>query len=273
MQDNFQTPKRKHNEISSPEKPKSSTSNMEPTELIKLIKETINSNLDEKLKSLPTKADIEDIKCEIIAISTDINALKSENQSLKEELSKVKIENSQYKKDITWLENQIRSSKLFIKGLPSAKNPKEEVQKLFREKLNVTASTKNVRKVFDRNGKMAVIAELENEDALQQIFRNTKKLSGSDISIERDMIPNKQQHKKTFLILRKQILAVSKQHKVVVREDKLKIKDRWFKWNSDHKLVSGNADGEKELVKLYGEDIKTICLNYYQLNDDSYPKN
>ena len=84
MQDSCQTPKRKHVEIKSPENSKT-TSNMDPNDLVKLIKETINTNLDEKLKTLPTKSDLEDLRLEMVNFSTDINGLKSENQALKEE--------------------------------------------------------------------------------------------------------------------------------------------------------------------------------------------
>lgn len=272
MQDSCQTPKRKHVEIKSPENSKT-TSNMDPNDLVKLIKETINTNLDEKLKTLPTKSDLDDLRLEMVNFSTDINGLKSENQALKEELSNVKNENTQLKRDINWLQNQIKPNKLFIKGLPSNKNPREEVVKLFKEKLATLANIKNAQKVFDRNGKMAVIVELDNEKAIQDVFQNTRKLAGSNISIERDMIPNKQQHKKAFLTLKKNLLSVSKQHKVVVREDRIKIKDSWFRWNADNKLVSGNADGEQELVKLYGDVIKSINLNYGTLINDFHPKN
>lgn len=246
---------------------------MDPNDLIKIIKETINSNLDEKLKTLPTKSDIEDLKVEIVGIGADVSALKRENQELKDELNKVQQENNQFKKDINWLQNQIKPNKLFIKGITSSKNPMEEAKNLFRDKLNISTTIKYVKKVFDRNGKMAIIIELENEQAIQEVFRNTKKLAGSNITIERDMIPTKQLHKRIFLILKKKILSLSKQHKIVVREDKMKIKDQWFKWNSKNKLVSGNDDGEQEFEKLYGDVKKNICLNYDQFFEELYPKN
>lgn len=53
----------------------------------------------------------------------------------------------------------------------------------------------------------------------------------------------------------------------------MKIKDRWFNWNNDRKLVSGNAEGETELVKLYGEEIKAINLEFEKLLNELPAKN
>lgn len=269
----IQTPKRKCTEITSPENLQTAKPNMESSELIDLIKDTINNNLDDKLKMLPTKSDLEDIKQEITSIGSEINSLKAENQNLREELNKVKKENAEQKKDITWLQNQIRSNKIFIKGLISATKPMDEVRKLFRETLKITADISNVRKVFERNGKMAVLVELGTPQAIDEVFRNTKNLAGTNISVERDLIPKRQQQKKAFLGLRKQILAVSKQYKILVRDDKLKINNIWFKWNNENKLICGNSNGEEELVKLYGENIKSININFNQLSQNLFSKN
>ena len=83
--------KRKIIEIS----PESQETNrtMEANDLIQLIKDTINTNLNEKLQTLPSKADIEEIKTQIGTVSTEVKAIKLENQQLKEELVKVKKEN------------------------------------------------------------------------------------------------------------------------------------------------------------------------------------
>lgn len=246
---------------------------MEANDLVQLIRDTINTNLDEKLKTLPTKADLEEIKTQIGTVNTEVNALKIENQQLREELVKVKKENEDNKKDIAWLENQVRPNKLFIKGIKAAKSPREEVERMFKEQLQINTLIISVRKIFERNGKMAVIVELESAKSLDEVFKNTRKLAGSSISVERDMIPNKQEHKKASLILKRKLQEISKEHKVIVREDRLKIKDQWFKWNRENKLVSGNTDGKTELLKIFGEQINTLNLDYDYIMHDSNTKN
>ena len=68
--------------------------------------------------------------------------------------------------------------------------------------------------------------ELESSKSIDEVFQNTRKLAGTTISIERDMIPTKQIHKKAFLILKKQLQEINKEHKVIVREDRLKINEK-----------------------------------------------
>lgn len=120
---------------------------------------------------------------------------------------------------------------------------------------------------------MTVIVEMETAISIQDVLKNTRKLAGTDVYIERDIIPKKQQMKKVSLLLKKKILAISKKHKIQIREDRMKIKDRWFNWNNDRKLVSGNAEGETELVKLYGEEIKAINLEFEKLLNELPAKN
>lgn len=266
-----QTPKRKCKEILSPQNQNKVT--MDPNDLITLIRDTINSNLDEKLKSLPTKADLEEIKNEITAVNSEVQSLKLENSQLKEELSKVKNENESNKRNIQWLQNQVATNKLFIKGLASASKPEEEVKKLFSENLGVAPSFKTVRKIFDRNGKMAVIVELENQDAIQEVFKSTRKLVNTSISIERDMMPMKQDHKKAFLRLKIELLAISKDYKIMIRADKMKIQDQWFRWSNGNILLCGNGNGVEQLAKLYGEAIRNININYDDLKTYTNPKN
>lgn len=264
--------KRKIIEIS-PESQEATKHTMETNDLIQLIKDTINANLNEKLQTLPTKADIEEIKTQIGTVSTEVNTIKLENQQLKEELVKVKKENEDQKRNIRWLENQFKSNKLFIKGLNASKNPINEVESMFKVSLKMNINIISSRKIFERNGKMAVIVELESSKAIDEVFQNTRKLAGTKISIERDMIPTKQDHKKAFLILKKQLQEINKEHKVIVREDRLKINEKWFKWNNENKLISGNTDGKSELTKIYGEKITSINLEFDNIIYEANTKN
>lgn len=267
--DNNPPSKRKLQELS-PESAENKCGNMDINDLVKLIKDTINTNLDERLKDLSTKSDLDDVKSEI---SSEVNALRMENKHLKEEMAKMKKENEENKKDIKWLENQVKTNKLFIKGLYSAKEPFTEVRNFFKDKLQIEPNIQAVRKIFDKNEKMSVVVEFESSQSVEEVLKNTRKLAGSSISVERDLIPRKQQDKKAFLILKKRILAVSKEHKVLVRDDKLKIKDKWFKWNNANELVTGNSDGENVLITIYGEVIKSISCKYDDIMQNLNQKN
>lgn len=184
--------------------------NMEPNDLINLIKDTINNNLDEKMKSLPTKQDIEDIKTEITTVSTEIICLRKENASLKEEVTNLKRKMESQNKDINWLQNQVESRKVCIKGLSSTDQPINEVRKVFKEILAVYLNI------------------MESASHVKEIFRNTKKLAGSKIRIERDLIPTRQASRKVSQRLKTNLLNISKDHKILVREDRIRIENVWF---------------------------------------------
>ena len=109
---------------------------------------------------------------------------------------------------------------------------------------------------------MAVIAELDSARSLDEVCKNTHKLAEASVLVERDLAPNKRERKKGVLILKKNILSISKEHKVMVRENRMKIKDHCFRWNVEIKFVSGKKNGRSELIKVYGDKINTLNLKY-----------
>ena len=84
-------------------------------------------------KNLSSKPDLEEIKNQFCYVNTEVSALKVENQQLKEKLDKVKKENVINKKDITWLESQIKTNRLFVRGLKIANNTEQAVEPIFKE--------------------------------------------------------------------------------------------------------------------------------------------
>lgn len=62
---------------------------------------------------------------------------------------------------------------------------------------------KAVRKIYDRNGKMSLIAEFDSEGDVRKILSKTRNLTGSKISIERDLYEERQMDKKVLLQLKR----------------------------------------------------------------------
>lgn len=272
---NVQSAKRNRNELSpNIETERAVTpTGLSQIELIELISSTINSNLDEKLKTLSTKEDIEEVKVEINSISSEINQLRTENQKLKEELRYVRRECEENKKDLMWMHEHIKSNKIFIRGLNSSSEPVNEVNNILTNKLELKVMARSVRKIHERNGRMTVVTEFTSSQESEDVIRNGRKLAGSNIYIERDLIPSKQQLKKISLCLKSKIMKISKEHNITVREDKIKIKNIWFTWNKDRKLVAGKNDAKDELHKIYGDIIETLDTNYEYLLCETQSKN
>lgn len=235
--------------------------NMDVDDLMNLMKTTMNSLLEEKLQNLPTKTDFDEIKSEITLAATEIGALRTENVKLKAEIEKLKDMREEDANNIRWLEHQIKSTKLIFKGISSATSASESVLKVCTDNLKTKPKIISAHKVFEQNGKQTAIVEFENESSVLEILKATNHLAGTSISIDRDLNPRRQKNKKAMLIIRKQILAENKVHKIIVRDDKMKIKDKWFVWNAKNELISGNNKGEQVLKSIYGDSLKTTNFN------------
>ena len=138
-------------------------------------------------------------------VSNEVEALRCENKQLKEEVEKLKRDKEVDRKNLMWLEHQTCNKKLIFKGLPKENSPRNAIIKACKDILKIETSISSAQKVFERNGKMSVAAEFESTADVAKIFQNTKKLTGTAIQIERDLMPLKQEKKKIFLHLKKKI--------------------------------------------------------------------
>lgn len=272
LNDATQHAKRRNVELS-PEKDENLVGNMKIANLMNVIKGVINESFDEKLKNVATKSDIDGIKNEINAVSNEMEVLKQENVQLKEEVEMLKREKEVDKKNLLWLANQTSNKKLIFKGLKKESNTKNAIRKTCKDILKVDVSISSARKIFEKEGKMSVAVEFETSTEISKIFKNTNKLSGTSIQIERDLMPIKQEKKKAFLQLKKKLLNFSKKYKIMVRDEKLKVEDKWFIWNSENKLVCGKQNGLKVLEDLYGEEVKELDLKYETMFNNFQAKN
>lgn len=260
--------KRKLSETSPEEKmAKKPVGNMDVGELMNLM----NTLFEKKLQNLPTKADLDEVKSEITLAAAEMGALRTENKKLKEEIEELKNKREEDANNIRWLEHQIKNTKLVFKGISSVTSAKDSIYKLCVQNLNVKPNIISAHKMYEHNGLQTIIAEFDNESSVVEILKATKHLAGTSISIDRDLNPRRQRNKRAMLIIRKKILAESNLHKIIVRDDKLKINEKWFVWNAKNELVCGNLKGEEVLKSIYGESLKTT--NFNNVFDDMDSKN
>lgn len=235
--------------------------NMDVSDLMELMKTTMNGLLEEKLANLPTKQDIEEVKDGVLAAKAEIAQLKAENQMLKDEISTLRVKMQEGEDSLRWLEHQISNSRLIFKGISNIKPPLNAVMQICTERLNISPTITSARTIFERNGTQTVIADFGNESNAMEVLRNTRNLAGTSISIDRDLNPRRQKNKVAMLMVRKEILNESKKFKIIVREDRMKINTKWFTWDSRSNLMCGREKAESVLKSLYGEDIRTTCFN------------
>lgn len=208
-------------------------------------------------------------------ITGDVLELKKQNDELKKEMENLKAEKEADRKRITQLEDKFKSKNLIFKGVAAGNSANIEVQKICNKILETPDPTilKSAKKLYEHEGKVTVLAELDSEQSAINVLKNTKKLAGTKIYIERDLNEERQKDKRALLRLKKEILNISKFHRIVVRDDKMRIAEKWFKWNADKKIVCGQDDAGPIMKQIYGEKISSINLDYEYLLNKSNSKN
>lgn len=120
---------------------------------------------------------------------------------------------------------------------------------------------------------MAVLVEMENGTQITEIFKNIRNLSGSAIGVERDLNKERQVDKKALLQVKKTLWNNNQSHRISIRNDRMRIGDKWFSWNKDKNLVCGSSNGMVELQNLYGNNLGNISFNYKSIVDNINQKN
>lgn len=208
-------------------------------------------------------------------LSGDVENLKEQNNQLKQEVEDLKVDKDVDRRRISQLEKQIKSKNLILKGLNAKSSVNSVVNKIYFDKLKLPKSVKirYTKKLYERNDKMAVLAELDSSQSVQSALQNAKKLAGTSIYVERDLTQEKQKDKRVMLQLKKDIVAVSKSHRIAVISDRIRVKDKWFRWNKEKKLVCGQEEADCAIKDLYPDVYDKINFNYNTLFEKSMSKN
>lgn len=236
-------------------------------DLMGTIQSAMATLLDDKLKNFPTKTDLEGVTTQMSSMSSQLRELTLENQNLKEQLKQLSAEKEKDRQAIIWLEDQVKNKNIIFKGVETQNSMPEAVKKICDEmiKMPSAVNVRSTRKLYEKNGKMAIIAEFESAEIVEEIFKRTRNLAGTPIILERDLNSIKQQNKKTMLQLRKNILSISRRHRVNVLNDRMRIGAKWFTWNKQHELTCGPLKGEDILKNLYDGEINSVSCSFYDL--------
>lgn len=208
-------------------------------------------------------------------LSGNVEDLKEQNNLLKQEVEHLKVDKDVDRRRINQLEEQIKSKNLILKGLNAKSSVNGVVNKICFDKLKLPKSVKIIytKKLYERDEKMAVLVELDSSQSVQNALQNAKKLAGTSIYLERDLTPEKQKDKKVMLQLKKDIVAASKSHRIAVINDRIRINDKWFRWNKEKQLFCGQEEADGTFKDLYPDVFDKINFNYNALLERSMSKN
>lgn len=277
------TEKRKNSELSPILLPETENNKKPKTVIFDEMTDVITNKEDlTAIINTAVKDATEQLVTALASLTTVVNSFVHESKEMQTAMNSMLQTNLMYQRristleeQISTLEDQIKRKNIILKGIPSSSNTKDAVEKVLREQLKLPAPMriKSTRKLFDRNGKMGVIAELDDEYDVMEVFKSTRNLAGTRISIERDLNRRRQEFKKKLLVLRRNILGINNAHKIQVRDDKLKINGKIFQWNKEKVLVSGNTNGMDALISIFGNSIRNLDVNYENIDLNVYNNN
>lgn len=242
---------------------------------VKDLMSLMSSLMDEKLTNIPTKKDIEDIKTNVGELSTKFDGLKLENEYLKKEVTELKFEREKDHQQINYLQEHIKRNNIIFKGIEAKTTLEDAVKDCCKENLKLTQDINllSTRKMYEKDGKIGVVAEFSSGEMVKEVFKNTKNLAGSKIIVERDLTHEKQQDKRVMLEIKKKLKKINQNTRVMVRSARIKIGENWFWWNKQKKFVSGTNNVNMLLKTLYGEGINSVNFNYYEILNNLSSKN
>lgn len=199
---------------------------------------------------------------QITAINEKLADITGQNASIVEEVKQLRLEKEADRRRISMLENHIKRKNLVFRGIPKEASWSGAVGKICADKLGVAAQVRSARKIYERGDKMSVIAEFESEEMVERLIRKTGSLAGTTMSIERDLNSERLQDKKVLIQLKNEIVAMDKSYPVKVRDDKMKIGDKWIKWNAEKELICGPQKGMEIFNQLYGARLRQLNIDY-----------
>lgn len=218
------------------------------------------------LKNIIKEANKEVIES-IETLSKQVNGLITENQNLKTQVKLMQDQRERDQRRLLAMEDQLKQRNLIFKGLDAQSSLSNAVKHVCEDKLKITTPIiiKSTKKIYDRNGKMGVLVEMDSEEIIQAIFKQTKNLAGTAIIVERDLNTEKQQHRKVMLQLKKDIVAENRSQLIRVRNERIQISGKWMSWNRDKELMCGRQKASEVLSQIYGDAGNNISINYEDL--------
>lgn len=185
----------------------------------------------------------------------EVKELKEANASMAHDLEIVKGRSQIMESELLSIQKRQKRDNVIIKGLNSNQAPKEAVKTLCENVLRTPeVKIKNAHKTFERNGKMTVVAELECEEMVHQVLRNSSNLRGTTISVDKDLTKDGLEKKSAMFSLKRSLTEMDASKKVLVRNERMRVDNEWFHWNNNKCLMSNQTEGKEMLGRIYNNN-------------------
>lgn len=222
---------------------------------IEQLMESFNKLLDSKKFS--TKEDIDKLEGTIMS-------LKLENQKLQEEIVALKQSEEKGKRRMDYLENMFKQNNLLFRGFSDSQDRSctETIVKLCNEVLEVDVNQQDVihaRWVGPKGlENRPILASFSQTSKVFSILRNTRKLRGTNLSIDRDLCKRTRWQRGKLLRIKKEVKSINKNIRVSVGGSQLWVNNVKFYWEDNVGLMHKGKEGIEVLNQLVGGDLRKI---------------
>ena len=203
-------------------------------------------------------------KAEVERLESMMGRLHDENKSLRSEVENLKKREMERERKLEVMENQMRKNNLFFKNMsPSdTRTPKEIVGEFCSEILKV-GEVRVVEARWVGSNKAGstdktvgnILATFLDSDTISRILKNTKNLKGTNFIVQRDLAHLTQVRRGKLLGLRKEIMKLKKDIRVVVSYDRMFANNKKFEWDLARGISFCGGDGLGKLNELVEADM------------------
>lgn len=221
--------------------------------------------MDQKLSLLALKQDLQQY-------IEEVAEMRKQNEELKRMVIYLNECREKDKKQLEQVQITLRSKNLIFKDIKEEADVDIGVRKILGDILHVKAVPVNTVRLYQRNGKATVKVEFGSSQDVQEVLRNTRKLKGTLIGVDRDLPESVRAVRGELLKIRKQILGKiveldpKNRKKIIVMNEKMKIDDDIFTIDRGV-LMCGKENGIKKLNSIFKLDFLDISINVNKLND------
>jgi hypothetical protein len=245
-------------------KKKSTSSKMGIDEEVmrKLLQESesrLSSNIDVKLVKLK-----EDFQQAVSSLKTVVDEVLSENKELKIQISQLSNTNNVLLKRVIGLEDRGRRNNLIFKGLKYSVNTQFNAVNVVKNFCNQYLGSRpdvwinRAHPLGPARDGGPLIAHFPDDSDVTYILNNAKKLKGTGFFVHKDFSAETRKARAKLFVMKKEVIRIRPNEKVMIRHDRLIIRNVSFEIDEEGMLKSGDQDGEKKLLATLGKDAETV---------------
>ncbi|RZF39590.1 hypothetical protein LSTR_LSTR001111 [Laodelphax striatellus] len=193
--------------------------------------------LDNKLASVASKEDIQQLDTKVVA-------LENQNRVLNGEIKKLTLK-------LNDLEDRSRRNNVIFRGFKDLQNEScvSQVKSFCKDILGITYDIHVNRAHLLGRSNSVIIAHLPVDDDIAEIFKNVKKLKNTGFVVQRDFTELTRQRRSKLFSLKREIEKVTARKDIRLGHDFLKIDNLKFFWCEEENLVTGSRGSGVEALK------------------------